>query len=85
MAGSMRFMQIICRLFRGKDLRHYCVSGNNNFFLVTYVGEKPWWPIQCPNKRRKKGRLSGEGDEIKFIDLGFERGQVVIRERKKKT
>ena len=52
---------------------------------MTYVGEKPWWPIQCSNKRRKKGRLSGEGDKIKFIDLGFERGQVVIRERKKKT
>ena len=24
------------------------------FLLVTYVGERPWWPIQCPNKGKKK-------------------------------
>ena len=24
------------------------------FFLVSYVGERPWWPIQRPNKGRKK-------------------------------
>ena len=44
-------------------------------FLMTYVGERPWWPIQSPNKRRKEesARLRGERDQIKFIDLGFER------------
>ena len=25
-----------------------------SFFLVSYVGERPWWPIQCLNKGRKK-------------------------------
>ena len=24
------------------------------FFLVSYVGERPWWPIQGLNKGRKK-------------------------------
>ena len=24
------------------------------FILVCYVGEKPWWPIKCLNKGRKK-------------------------------
>ena len=23
-------------------------------FLVSYVGKRPWWPIQCLNKGRKK-------------------------------
>ena len=26
------------------------------FFLVGYVEERPWWPIQSPNKGRKKER-----------------------------
>ena len=45
-------------------------------------GERPWWgrpcwPIQSPNNGRKKGeRLTGERDNIKFINLTFERGQV---------
>ena len=32
-----------------------------------------------PQQRKKKEseRLRGKGDQIKFIDLGFERGQVV--------
>ena len=29
----------------------------NPFFLVSYVGERPWWPIQCLNKGGKdKGK-----------------------------
>ena len=24
------------------------------FLLVTHVGERPWWPIQCLSKGRKK-------------------------------
>ena len=40
-----------------------CVSRSNSegtciffffFFLVGYVEERPWWPIQSPNKGRKK-------------------------------
>ena len=46
-----------------------------------YVEEKPQWPIQCFNKGRKKKeeseQLRGERDQIKFIDIRFERGQVV--------
>ena len=30
------------------------------FFLVGYVEERPWWPIQCPNKGRKKKASSQE-------------------------
>ena len=45
-------------------------------FVVSYVGERPWWHIQGPNKGRRE-RLKGESDQIKFISLRFERGQVV--------
>ena len=38
--------------------------------------ERPWLPIQSPTKEERKGRLRGEGDKIKFLDLRFERGQV---------
>ena len=44
------------------------------------VEEKPSWPMQSPKKERKKEeseRLRGERDQIKFIDLRFERWQVV--------
>ena len=31
------------------------------FFLVGYVEERPWWPIQSPNKgRKKKAFLPGD-------------------------
>ena len=30
-----------------------------------------------PQQRKKEERLRGERDQIKFIDLGFERWQVV--------
>ena len=47
---------------------------------MSLVGERPWWPIQCLNKGRKKKeeseRLGGERDWIEFIDLRFERWQV---------
>ena len=32
-------------------------------------------PLQW--KKEDSERMTGEGDKIKFIDLGFERGQVV--------
>ena len=31
-----------------RKLREY------SFFLVSYVEERQWWPIQCPNKGRRK-------------------------------
>ena len=47
--------------------------------LVSYVEERPWWPIQSPNKGGKRKeeseRLRGERDHIKFIDPRFERWQ----------
>ena len=48
-------------------------------FLVSYVEERPWRPIQSPNKRKKEESemLRGERNQIKFIDLRFERWQVV--------
>ena len=35
------------------------------FFLVGYVGERPWWPIQSPNKGRKKEAKGQEEREIR--------------------
>ena len=35
------------------------------FFLVSYVGERPWWPIQCLNKGRKKKAKGLEEREIR--------------------
>ena len=42
---------------------------------MSYVEERPWWPIRNPNIGRRKAR--GERDQTKFIDLRFERWQVV--------
>ena len=42
----------------------------------SHAGERPWWPIQS-DKTNENARLRGEGDQIKFIDLRFETGQVV--------
>ena len=38
---------------RGREIRSLC-SLFLSFFLVSYVGKKPWWHIQSPNKGRKK-------------------------------
>ena len=45
------------------------------FFLATSVEERPWRLTQSPDTGRNE-RLRGEGDQIKFIDLGFQRWQV---------
>ena len=43
-------------------------------FLVSYVEERPWWPIKSPSKGRKKSeRLRGEVSDHKSIDPRFER------------
>ena len=34
-------------------------------FLVSYVGERPWWPIQCLNKERKrKAKRRERSDQV---------------------
>ena len=38
--------------------------------MVAYTKPPQW-------KKEESERLRGEGHKIKFIDLGFERGQVV--------
>ena len=62
----------------------YCFS-----FLVSYVEERPWWPIQSPNKGMKQKAKGQEAREIRSglqvylnwiildIDIRFERWQVV--------
>ena len=52
-------------------------TGDNPYnisFLLSYVEERPWWPIQKPQQRKKEEseRQRGERDQIKFIDLRFE-------------
>ena len=59
---------------------------NKLFLLVNYVGQRPRRSRQGPDKGGKKGRLRGEGDQIKLIDLRFVRWQVVgLGKRKKKA
>ena len=43
--------------------------------------------VTMPQQRKKEEseRLRGERDQIKFIDLGFERWQVQTQESKKKA
>ena len=38
--------------------------------MASYTTPQQW-------KKEKSERLRGEGDQIKFIDIRFERGQVV--------
>ena len=54
-------------------------NGHQFFFLVGYVEERLWGPIQSPDKRKKEEskQLRGERDKIRFINLSFERWQVV--------
>ena len=59
---------------------------NKLFLLVNHVEEEPRRSRQGPDKGGKKGRLRGEGDQIKLIDLRFLRWQVVgLGKRKKKA
>ena len=39
---------------------NHCII-SQKLFLVSYVGEKPWWPIQSPNRGRKK-KAGDEGE-----------------------
>ena len=41
-------------------------------FLVNYVGERPWWPIQSLTEEESE-KLREERDQIKFTDFRFER------------
>ena len=37
------------------------------FILVSYVGERPWWPIQSPNNGREKkveAKSRGRQDQV---------------------
>ena len=44
-----------------------------SFFLVGYVEERPWWPIQSPKKGREKKAKGEEEKEIRssllIVDL----------------
>ena len=42
-------------------------------FLVSHIGERPWWPIKSPSRGRKKKVKGSERAQIKFVDLRFER------------
>ena len=45
---------------------------------MSCVRERPGWPIQSPSKGRKKqAKGEEERNQIKFIDLRFERWQVI--------
>ena len=42
-------------------IRSLTLSSSSSFFffLVSYVGERPWWPIQCLNIGRRKKEAKG--------------------------
>ena len=44
---------------------------------MRYVGEKPWGGLYEAPTKEESERLRGEGDQVKFIDFRFERGQVL--------
>ena len=59
-----------------------CLSVFFFFFSVLFFSELCWGKAVVaytkPQQRKKEGgRLRGERDQIKFLDLGFERWQVV--------
>ena len=55
-------------------------NGQQSHFFSELCWEKAMVAYTMPQQRKKKEkseRLRGERDQIKFIDLGFERWQVV--------
>ena len=57
---------------------HYGKSMSIFFFLVSYVGERPWWPVQSPNKGRKNKLKDGEGEKMRKT-CGLWQGKQVLR------
>lgn len=54
-----------------------CLADSGLRFLVNYVVERPWQPIQSPTKGRKKRKAkSCERNQITFTDLRFEKWQL---------
>ena len=45
--------------------------------LLIFTGRKGPGGLQSSNKGRKRERLSGAGDKIKWIDIGLKTGQFV--------
>ena len=52
-----------------REKEHFCIGSKD-----IEEEERPWWPIQSPNKGRRK---KVKGDKIKSIDLRCEKWQVV--------
>ena len=47
--------------------------------MSSYIEERQWWPVDKPQPRKKEKseRLIDKRDQIKFIDLRFERWQAI--------
>ena len=67
-----------------KTFKRFATFNNRQNFFFFFFSELCWGKAMVaytmPQQRKKKERserLRGEGDQIKFIDLGFERWQVV--------
>ena len=56
-----------------------CWSAFRFYFIMNYVGKGHGGRATAPAVEESK-RLRGEGDKSKFIDLRFERWQVVEKE-----
>ena len=50
---------------------------------MSYVEERPLWPIQSPNEGRAKQKAKRERDQNKFTGLTFDRQSFRIQERTK--
>ena len=44
---------------------------------MSYVEERPWWPKPQQRRKEESEMLRGEGDQIKFVDVRFERWKIV--------
>ena len=63
------------------------IAALNRYLILSelFGPERPWWLIQKEWKKGESKRLRGEGDQIKFIHLRFERWQVAgLRKARRK-
>ena len=47
------------------------------FSVVNHDEERPWRPIQAPEKEERRKRLRGERDKIKLIGLRLEKEPIL--------
>ena len=58
------------KIRKGKRQEEYKCGDVNILFLVSSVGEMPWWPIQSPNKEYyESSRFSGHTTFLSYLSV----------------